>query len=136
MAKNDFTWKMKYIDNFTKIAWECGLNNYWHRLWKVAHSEINRPIWSHWVGCPFITSKMIHSCYKNKFCTFVFCLLLPPPPQWQNLNLYFSSLSIIATCVQCDQIGRFLKYLCQKLKKKPKCWATLNFNIWSHCGLC
>ena len=42
---------MKDFDTFTKIVWICGRfgqNNCCHRLWKVAQSAINRPIWSHW----------------------------------------------------------------------------------------
>ena len=51
MPKNDFTCKMKDFDNFTKIALKCGWfgqNNCHHRLWKVAQSAINSPIWSHY----------------------------------------------------------------------------------------
>ena len=38
------------FDTFTKIAWECGRFGQiycCHRLWKVAQSAINCPIWSH-----------------------------------------------------------------------------------------
>ena len=38
--------KIKDFDTFTKIAW--GQIKYCQRLWKVAQSPINRPIWSHW----------------------------------------------------------------------------------------
>ena len=53
VAKNDFTTKAKDFDTFTKIAWECrrfGQINCCQRLWKVAQSAINYPIWSHWLG--------------------------------------------------------------------------------------
>ena len=44
---------MKDCDIFKKIALEFGWfgqNNCCHRLWKIAQSAINRPIWSHWLG--------------------------------------------------------------------------------------
>ena len=44
------TEKIKDLDTFTKIAKECnrfGQINCCQRLWKVAQSPINLPIWSH-----------------------------------------------------------------------------------------
>ena len=51
LAKNDFTTKIKTFVKFTNIAYEW--RRFWQnscrqRLWKVAQSPINRPIWSHW----------------------------------------------------------------------------------------
>ena len=51
LPKNDFTRKIIDFDNFTKIALECGRFgqiNCCQRLYKVAHSSINLPLWSHW----------------------------------------------------------------------------------------
>ena len=69
VAKNDFTRKMIDFITFTKIAQECGRCgqiNCCQRLWKVAQSPINCPIWSHclnlnpqctvWIG--FIKAKI------------------------------------------------------------------------------
>ena len=50
VTQNDFTKKMKDFDNFTKITWECGQFgqiNCCHRVWKIAQSAIDWPIWSH-----------------------------------------------------------------------------------------
>ena len=50
VAQKDFTRKMEIFDTFAKIALKCGQfgqNNCCHRLWNVAQSAINRPIWSH-----------------------------------------------------------------------------------------
>ena len=54
VAQNDFTRKMNYLYTFTKIALECGgfgQINCFQRLWMVAQSAINRPIWSHCSQC-------------------------------------------------------------------------------------
>ena len=67
MPKNDFTRKMKDFDAFTKISykyWPFGHNNYYHSLWKVAQSAINRPIWSH---CSNISSILKHTFRHNVF---------------------------------------------------------------------
>ena len=51
--------KLEIFDTFTKIAWECGRFgqiNCCQRLWKVAQSSINRPIWSHWLGAAILTA--------------------------------------------------------------------------------
>ena len=46
----------KQNERFWQLYKDClkcgqlGQNNYCHRLWKVAQSAINRPIWSHWLG--------------------------------------------------------------------------------------
>ena len=53
VAQKWFHKKMKDFDTFTQIAYECrrfGQNNQCQRLWKVALSSINHPIWSHWSG--------------------------------------------------------------------------------------
>ena len=39
--------KWKLLEPLQKL-WAVGQNNYCHRIWKVAKSGINRPIWSHW----------------------------------------------------------------------------------------
>ena len=49
MPKYDFTRKMNDFDIFIKIVQQCrgfGKNNCCHRLWMVAQSANNRPIWS------------------------------------------------------------------------------------------
>ena len=69
LPKNDFAWKMKDIDTFTKNCRKCeqlGQHNCCQRLWKVAQRSINCPIWSHCytLGTSlFITflKKMCHS---------------------------------------------------------------------------
>ena len=50
MPKKYFTSKIYHFVTFTKIAQECKIFvqiNCYQRLWKVAQSPINRPIWSH-----------------------------------------------------------------------------------------
>ena len=42
--------KGKILTPFQKLSGQCGQINCCHRLWKVAQSAINRPIWSHWLG--------------------------------------------------------------------------------------
>ena len=57
--KNDLTRNMIDFDTFTKIAWECGRFgqiNCCQRLWIVAQSPKNCPIWSHWSGNPWVRS--------------------------------------------------------------------------------
>ena len=44
-------WKISTtLQKLTKNVGDFGQNNCCHRLWKVAQSAINRPIWSHWRG--------------------------------------------------------------------------------------
>ena len=51
LPKNDFTTKMIDFDTFTKIDQDCerfGQIHCCQRLYKVAQSAKNCPIWSHW----------------------------------------------------------------------------------------
>ena len=97
---------MKDFDAFTKISykyWPFGHNNYYHSLWKVAQSAINRPIWSHWDGSMtlihwfipwfkwwtytqniFATRQLSRKAYKPKILFFCFRVV------WSN----FTNLSL------------------------------------------
>ena len=61
MPNNDFTRKMIAFDTFTIISLceRFGQINCCQRLWKLAQSPINRPIWSFWLLLPFSHSESV-----------------------------------------------------------------------------
>ena len=66
MPKNDFTRKINDFETFTKIASECrrfGQINCCQRLWIVAQSAINRPIWSHCWGLKLCTRYEVRNAF-------------------------------------------------------------------------
>ena len=81
LPKDDTTRKMKYFDIFTKIAFKygrIGQNNYNHRLWKVASSAINRPIWSEYEQMLYKNNKTMIGCDKfwPKECILSGCWIM------------------------------------------------------------
>ena len=72
IAQKWFLYKIEIFWHFYKKFLTCepfGQNNCCQRLWKVAQSAINHPIWSHWgqVSC-FLISKQIDSSYISTWC--------------------------------------------------------------------
>ena len=58
--------KWMILTPLQKFASECrgfGQINCWQRLWTVAQSVINHPIWSHWFPQPFKPLKRAFPCH-------------------------------------------------------------------------
>ena len=72
VAQKDFTRIMKDFGTFTKFYWKFGHNNSCHGLWKVVHSAINCPIWSHWTETTMcvIESDFVRTRKNENLCEF------------------------------------------------------------------
>ena len=71
-------WKiLTPLQKLTKNVGNFGQNNWCHRLWKVAQSAINCPIWSHWLYAenanePLLLFGTFNECIEEKVNTFFF----------------------------------------------------------------
>ena len=130
--------KWKIFTPLQKLHKKCGRflqNNCCHRLWKVAQSAINCPIWSHWsvlttVGSTVDIRKVFNinilSVWPNCAILKGLCDTFPyksSPDIKQIFGLFGTSYFLVKTAVATFWASN------------ANNWANFYSSIWSHCFL-